>query len=150
MLRDQINDALKQAMKGQEKRRTATLRLINAAVKDRDIAARTGGKDCLGDDEIRELLQKMVRQREESAVVYAEAGRTELAEQEREEIEIIRDFLPRQLSEDEVRDACEGVVKEIGANGLRDMGKCMATLKERYPGQIDFGRASTVVKGMLN
>lgn len=150
MLRDQINDALKQAMKSQEKRRMATLRLINAAVKDRDIAARTGGKDSLGDDEIRELLQKMVRQREESAVVYAEAGRTELAEQEREEIEIIRDFLPRQLSEDEVRCACEDVVKEIGANGLRDMGKCMATLKERFPGQIDFGRASTVVKGMLN
>jgi uncharacterized protein len=150
MLRDQINDALKQAMKSQEKRRTATLRLVNAAVKDRDIAARTGGKDNVSDDEIRELLQKMVRQREESAVVYAEAGRTELAEQEREEIEIIKDFLPRQLSENEVRCACEDVVKDIGANGLRDMGKCMTTLKERFPGQIDFGRASTVVKGMLN
>jgi len=150
MLRDQINDALKVAMKSQEKRRTATLRLVNAAVKDRDIAARTGGKDNVSDDEIRELLQKMVRQREESAVVYAEAGRTELAEQEREEIEIIRDFLPRQMSEDEVRCACEDVVKDIGANGLRDMGKCMSTLKERFPGQIDFGRASTVVKGMLN
>ncbi len=89
MLRDQINDALKGAMKSQEKRRTATLRLVNAAVKDRDIAARTGGKDNVSDDEIRDLLQKMVRQREESAVVYAEAGRTELAEQEREEIGII-------------------------------------------------------------
>jgi hypothetical protein len=150
MLRDQINDALKIAMKSQEKRRTATLRLVNAAVKDRDIAARTGGKDNVSDDEIRELLQKMVRQREESAVVYAEAGRIELAEQEREEIEIIKDFLPRQLSEDEVRCACEDVVKDIGANGLRDMGKCMTTLKERFPGQIDFGRASTVVKQMLN
>ncbi|WP_436638250.1 GatB/YqeY domain-containing protein [Microbaculum sp. FT89] len=149
MLRDQINDALKLAMKSQDKRRMATLRLINAAVKDRDIAARTGGKDSVSDDEIRELLQKMVRQREESATVYAEAGRTELAEQEREEITIIRDFLPRQLSEDEVRCACEAVVKDIGANGLRDMGKCMATLKERFPGQIDFGRASTVVKQML-
>jgi len=150
MLRDQINDALKQAMKTQDKRRIATLRLINAAVKDRDIAARTGGKDNVSDDEIRELLQKMVRQREESVVVYAEAGRTELAEQEREEIEIIRDFLPRQLSEDEVKCACEEVVKDIGAAGLRDMGKCMATLKERYPGKIDFGRASAVVKQMLN
>ncbi len=149
MLRDQINAALKEAMKSQDKRRMATLRLINAAVKDRDIAARTAGKDSVSDDEIRELLQKMVRQRDESAVVYAEAGRTELAEQEREEIEIIKDFLPRQLSEDEVRCACEEVVKAIGAHGLRDMGKCMATLKERFPGQMDFGRASTVVKQML-
>lgn len=150
MLREQINDALKLAMKSQDKRRMATLRLINAAVKDRDIAARTSGKDAVGDGEIRELLSKMIRQREESATIYAEAGRVELAEQEREEIEIIRDFLPRQLSEAEVRGACEAVVKEIGAHGLRDMGKCMATLKERYPGQIDFGRASTVVKQMLN
>lgn len=150
MLRDQLNAALKDAMKSQDKRRTATLRLINAAVKDRDIAARTAGKDTVSDDEIRELLLKMVRQRHESAVVYAEAGRTELAEQEREEIEIIKDFLPRQLSEDEVRSACEEVVKAIGAHGLRDMGKCMATLKERFPGQMDFGRASTVVKRMLD
>lgn len=150
MLRDQLNEALKRAMKDQDRRRTATLRLINAAVKDRDIAARTGGKDSVGDDEIRQLLSKMIRQREESAVVYAEAGRTELAEQEREEIEIIKDFMPRQLSVDEVRSVCEEVVKDIGAAGLRDMGRCMATIKERYPGQIDFGQASTVVKGMLN
>ncbi len=150
MLRDEINEALKKAMKDQDKRRLATLRLINAAVKDRDIAARADGKDAVGEDDIRQLLSKMIRQREESSQVYAEAGRTELAEDERAEIEIIKDFLPRQLSADEVKSACEAVVKDIGASGLRDMGKCMSALKERFPGQIDMGQASSVVKGILN
>lgn len=150
MLREQINEALTAAMKAQDKRRVATLRLINAAIKDRDIAARGDGGDGLSDDDIRQLLAKMVKQREESMQIYAEAGRPELAEQEREEMEIIRSFMPRQLSEDEVRSACEEVVREIGASGLRDMGRTMATLKERYPGQMDFGRASCVVKGMLS
>lgn len=150
MLRDQINEALREAMRAQEKRRTATLRLINAAIKDRDIAARTAGKDGLSDDEIRGLLGKMIKQREESMVIYAENGRPELAEQEREEMEIIKSFLPRQLSEEEVKSACQQVVSDLGACSLRDMGKTMNTLKERYPGQIDFGRASTVVKGLLH
>jgi uncharacterized protein len=150
MLREQINRALTDAMKSQEKRRVSTLRLINAAVKDRDIAARGAGKDGLSDDEIRQILAKMVKQREESSVIYAEAGRPELAEQEREEMEIIRSFMPRQLSDEEMRCACESAVKDVGATGLRDMGKTMAALKERYAGQMDFGRASCVVKGMLN
>lgn len=150
MLREQINTALAAAMKAQDKRRVATLRLINAAIKDRDIAARGNGGDGLSDDEIRQLLAKMVKQREESTQIYAEAGRPELAEQEREEMEIIRSFMPRQLSEEEMRSACEEVVREVGATGLRDMGKTMAALKERYPGQMDFGRASCVVKGMLS
>lgn len=150
MLRDEINEALKTAVKAQDKRSMATLRLINAAIKDRDIAARTGGKDCPGDDDIRQILSKMIRQREESAAVYQGAGRPELAEQEREEMEIIKRFLPRQLSDEEMRSACESVVREIGAAGLRDMGRTMATLKERYPGRLDFGRASSVVKQMLN
>lgn len=150
MLRDEINEALKAAVKSQDKRSMATLRLVNAAIKDRDIAARTSGKDCVGDDDIRQILAKMIRQREESAATYTDAGRPELAAQEREEIEIIQRFLPRQLSEEEIRSACASVVKEIGAAGLRDMGRTMATLKERYPGQLDFGRASAVVKGLLN
>lgn len=150
MLRESINEALRSAMKAQDRRRTSTLRLISAAIKDRDIAARTAGKDEPGDDEIRQILAKMVKQREESTVVYAEAGRTELAEQEREEMEIIKSFLPRQLSDEEVRCACETVVRDVGANGLRDMGKTMTALKQRYPGQMDFGRASCVVKEMLN
>ena len=149
MLRDQINEALKVAVKSQDKRRMATLRLINAAIKDRDIAARTGGKDSVSDDEIRELLQKMVRQREESAVVYAEAGRTELAEQEREEIEIIRDFLPRQLSEDEIKSAVTEVIQEYDASGLKDMGRCMGALKERFNGAMDFGKAGKLMKEQL-
>lgn len=150
MLRDEINEALKVAVKSQDKRSMATLRLVNAAIKDRDIAARTSGKDCVGDDDIRQILSKMIRQREESVATYTEAGRPELAAQEREEIEIIKRFLPRQLSEEETRAACASVVQEIGAAGIRDMGRTMATLKERYPGQLDFGRASAVVKGMLN
>ncbi len=150
MLRDEINEALRAAMKAQDKRRMSTLRLINAAIKDRDIAARTAGKDGLDDDEIRQLLSKMIKQREELTVIYAEAGRGELAEQEREEMDIIRCFLPRQLSDEEMRSACQKAVQDVGATGLRDMGKTMNALKERYPGQIDFGRASSVVKGILN
>ncbi|TCT13702.1 hypothetical protein EDC22_101573 [Tepidamorphus gemmatus] len=150
MLRDEINEALKAAVKSQDRRSMATLRLVNAAIKDRDIAARTSGKDCVSDDDIRQILAKMIRQREESAATYMDAGRPELAAQEREEIEIIQRFLPRQLSDEEIRSVCASVVKEIGAAGLRDMGRTMATLKERFPGQLDFGRASAVVKGMLS
>ncbi len=150
MLREQINEALAEAVRARDKTRVSTLRLINAAIKDRDIAARGDGREGLSDDEIRQILAKMIKQREESTVVYAEAGRTDLAEQEREEMEIIRSFLPRQLSEEEMRHACESAVNEVGATGLRDMGKTMATLKQRYAGQMDFGRASCVVKGMLN
>ena len=150
MLRTEINEALKGAMRAQERRRMATLRLINAAIKDRDIAARTAGKDGgVSDDEIRQILQKMIKQREESAKIYEEAGRLELVQQESEEAEIIRSFLPRQLSEEEMRAACAEVVKQIAACSVRDMGKCMAVLKERFPGQMDFGRASGVVKDML-
>lgn len=150
MLREQINESLKGAVKGKDRRRMCTLRLVNAAIKDRDIAARTAGRENVDDDEIRQILAKMVKQREESVGLYEQAGRMELAEQEREEMEIIRSFLPRQMSEDEVKVACETVVTDIGASGLRDMGRTMSTLKERYPGQMDFGRASCVVKQMLN
>jgi hypothetical protein len=148
-MREQISEALKQAMLAQEKRRISTLRLIMAAIKDRDIAARGSGQDGVSDEEILQILAKMIKQRVESAQTYEQAGRLDLSEQEREEIEIISSFLPRQLDEKEMTDACRKVVQEVGAAGLKDMGKCMGALKERYPGQMDFGKASKMVKDIL-
>jgi uncharacterized protein YqeY len=150
MLRERFTAALKEAMLKQEKRRIATLRLVQAAVKDRDIAARTAGKDgAVSDDEILELLGKMIKQRLESARQYEEGKRPELASQEREEIEIIKEFLPQQLDEAELRAAVAEVVKATGAQGVKDMGKCMAELKARYAGRMDFAKASQVVKELL-
>ncbi len=148
-MREAILADLKEAMKTQDKCRVSTLRLINAAIKDRDIAARSQGRDCLSDDEVLELLTKMIRQRVESAKLYEEGGRLEMAEREREEIGVIRGYLPKQLEDDEMRSACADVVQEIGAAGLRDMGRTMSALKERFAGQMDFGRASCVVKEIL-
>ncbi len=151
MLRDQIDDALKTAMKAKDdKIRVATLRLINAAIKDRDIAAR-GEDRCEGitDEEILALLTKMVKQRDESAVAFDKGCRPELAEQERAEIEVIREFLPRQLSEDEIKSAVKDVIDEYEASGLKDMGKCMGALKERFNGSMDFGRAGQFMKESL-
>jgi hypothetical protein len=150
-MREALTDALKTAMKAKDQRRISTIRLILAAIKDRDIAARSEDR-CEGasDDEILAVLQKMVRQREESAKTYEEAGRLDLSEQELAEIEVIRAFMPRQLSGDEIRDVCGTVVSEIGASGIKDMGKCMGTLKSRYAGQMDFSQASQIVKEMLN
>lgn len=149
MLRQEISQALTTALKAQEKRRMSTLRLILAAVKDRDIANRTAGKDPVGDEELLGILGKMVKQREESARIYEEGSRLELAEAEREEITIISEFLPQQMTEDEVKQACADVIAEIGAQGLRDMGKCMSVLKERYAGKMDFTKASAIVKSLL-
>lgn len=149
VLRDEINTALKDAMKAQDKLRLSTLRLVNAALKDRDIEARGHGKDPLNDDDLRALLSKMVKQREESARIYEENGRPELAEQERGEIRVIQDFLPRQLNEAETRAAIATVVAEIEAKGIKDMGRTMAILKERHAGAIDFGKASAWVKDAL-
>ncbi len=148
-MREEINAALKQAMRDQDKRRISTLRLINAAIKDRDIAARGCGRDPVSEDEILEIMTRMIRQRQESAKAYEEGNRLDLAEEEREEIEIIQSFLPRQLDEAELRSVCAETVKQTGAHGLRDIGKCMQTLKARYPGRLDFGKASSLVKGML-
>lgn len=152
MLREQINNALKTSMKaGDEKTRVATLRLINAAIKDRDIAAR-GEDRCEGvtEEEILAILTKMVKQREESAAAFEKGCRPELAEQERAEIEVIREFLPRQLSEDEIKLAVSDVIKEYDASGLKDMGKCMGALKERFNGAMDFGRAGKLMKESLS
>lgn len=149
-MRDKLNAALKQATLAQDKRRMATLRLINAAIKDRDIAARSGGREGVSDDEILEILAKMIKQRKESAQTYEEAGRLDLAQQEREETEIIASFLPRQLDEEEMASACREVVEDVGAESLKDVGKCMGALKERYAGRMDFGKASTLVKKILS
>ena len=148
-MRDKIAQALKAALKSQDKRRTSTLRLIQAAITDRDIANRGHGKDAVSDEEITQILAKMVKQREESARAFEEGNRLELAEQERQEIEIIRDFLPKQLGEEDTRQACAQVISEVGADGLRDMGKCMNALKEKFPGQMEFSKASGMVKTML-
>ncbi|KKX29479.1 GatB/YqeY domain-containing protein [Rhizobiaceae bacterium LC148] len=149
MMRDKFSDALKDSMKAKDTRRLSTVRLIQTAIKDRDIANRGLGKDPVSDEDILQILQKMVKQREESAKIYEDAGRAELAAQEREETEIIKSFMPEQLSEDKVRQLCQSVISETGAHGLRDMGKCMNALKEKYPGQMDFAKASGVVKDML-
>lgn len=148
-MREQIAEALNEAVKVQDKKQVCTLRLINAAIKDRDIALRGTGKDKVSDDEVLGLLVKMITQREESSRQYENAGRLDLAERERKEMEIIRSFLPTQLPAEEVRKAVKDVVADIGANSLRDMGKCINTLKKRYPGQMDFCQASGVVKELL-
>lgn len=149
-MRDQINQALKLALKSRDTRRLGTLRLISAAIKDRDIEARGKGKEAVDDAEILQILQKMVKQREESAAVYAENNREELAEQERAEIEVIQGFLPKPLSDEEVAAAIDAAVEETGAQSLKDMGKVVGVLKAKYPGRIDFGQASKSVKAKLN
>ncbi len=149
MIRDTLANSLKESLKAKDVRRTSPVRLIQTAIKDRDIANRGTGKDPVTDDEIMQILMKMIKQRDESARIYAENDRPELAAQEPEEIVIIKSFMPEQLPEDKVRELCAAVINEAGAQGLRDMGKCISTLKERYPGQMDFGKASGVVKDLL-
>ena len=148
-MRETVTAALKAATKAQDKRRISTLRLISAAIKDRDIAARTAGKEQATDAELLELLAKMIKQREESEKIYADAGRAELAQQEAEEIVIIREYLPKQLSEKDTEQAIAEAIAKTGAASVKDMGKVMAELKMRYAGQMDFGKASAAVKAKL-
>ena len=149
-MRDRVNSALKQAMKDKQPERLSTLRLINAAIKDRDIDARSDGNDeGVPDSEILAILGKMAKQRQESARAYEEGGRLDLAERERAEIVIIEEFLPRQLSQAEVDKAIDAAVAEIGAQSIRDMGKVMAALKAKYTGQMDFGAVGPAVKDRL-
>ena len=148
-MRETITAALKHATKAQDKRRISTLRLISAAIKDRDIAARTAGKTQATDAELLELLAKMIKQREESEKIYADAGRAELAKQEGEEIVIIREFLPKQLSDQEMGKVIADAIAKSGAASVKDMGKVMAELKARYAGQMDFAKASALVKAKL-
>jgi uncharacterized protein len=149
-MREKISADLNEAMKARDKLRMATLRLIMAAIKDRDIEARGKDRDEISDSDILALLQKMVKQREESASIYEQAGRSELATQERDEIVVIKGYLPKTMGEDEVVAAIEVAIAETGASSLRDMGKVVTELKSKYPGKIDFGQASKVVKEKLN
>lgn len=150
-LRERFNEEMKSAMKAGDKKRLATLRLILAALKDRDIANRTeDSRALLGDDEILSLLAKMIKQREESAETYEKGGRPDLAVGEREEIAIIREFMPKQMDEAEAKAAAQKVIAELGASSMKDMGKVMAALKERHAGQMDFARASGLVKALLS
>jgi uncharacterized protein YqeY len=149
MLRDDINNALKDAMKARDERRVSTLRLVNSALKNADIEARGQGKSPLSDDELLSLLQKMIKQRQESIELYEKGGRAELAQQERDEIAIIAGYLPKQLSDADMRSAIAAAIKDTGAASMKDMGKVIAALKARYAGQMDFGKASPVVKELL-
>jgi uncharacterized protein YqeY len=151
MLRNKVSQTLKDAMRAKNQPKVSTLRLIAAAIKDRDIAARSDGiTDGISDDDIIVLLQKMIKQRHESIRLYEEGGRLELAQQEQDEITIIEDFLPKQLDETEISEAVDAVIAEISASGMKDMGPLMATLRERYAGVMDFGKASAVAKSRLN
>lgn len=149
-LRDRLQAALKDAMRAKEVERLSTLRLINAAIKDREISLRgEGGEGEVSEVDITAILSKMVKQRQESARVYEEGGRLELAEKELNEITVIEEFLPRQLQGDEVDAAITAAIAEAGATSIRDMGKVMAVLKGKYTGQMDFGAVGPRVKDML-
>ncbi len=148
-MRDQLAAALKDAMKAKDAPRLSTVRLIQAEIKTRDIANRGTGKGDATDDEILQIMAKMVKQREESAKIYEDNARPELAAKERAEIVVIQDFMPKQLSEADVRANVAAAIAEAGASGPKDMGKVMAVLKERYAGQMDFAKASSVLKELL-
>jgi uncharacterized protein YqeY len=151
VLRTRITEALKQAMRDKDAARLSTLRLINAAIKDKDIAARaTGNDDGVPESEVLAILGKMSKQRLESARAYEEGGRLDLAERERSEIVIIEEYLPRQLNEDETAAAVETAIAEIGAESIRDMGKVIGALKGKYTGQMDFGKVGPMVKDRLS
>jgi uncharacterized protein YqeY len=151
VLRTKISDALKQAMRDKDAQRLSTLRLINAAIKDKDIDARAGGNDeGVGEAEVLAILGKMSKQRMESARAYEEGGRLDLAEGEMGEIKIIEEFLPRQLTDDEVGAAVDKAIADIGAESIRDMGKVIGALKAQYTGQMDFGKVGPMVKDRLS
>ena len=149
MLRDDINTAVKEAMKAKDERKLSTLRMINSTLKNSDIEARGQGKPTLSDEDILGLLQKMIKQRQESVELYDKGGRAELADQERAEIAVISAYLPKQMSEDEVKAAIAAAIKDTGAGGMKDMGKVIAALKAKHAGQMDFGKASGLVKAAL-
>jgi uncharacterized protein YqeY len=148
VLREKINEAVKTAMKSQDKPRLSTLRLVNAAIKNAEIESERAGKP-LAEDDLLGILQKMVKQRQESVEIYDQAGRKELADQERGEIETIRGFMPQQMSDAEAKAAIADVIAQTGAQGVKDMGKVMAALKLGYAGKLDFGKASGLVKSLL-
>ena len=148
-MRAKITEDVKTAMKAGEKDRLSTLRMMQAAIKDRDIANRGLGKEAASEDELLQLFTKMVKQREESAAIYDKGGRPELAAKEREEIGFIQAYMPKQLSEAETKDAIAAIIAETGAASIKDMGKVMAELRAKFSGQMDFGKASGVIKSLL-
>ena len=149
-LRERLNDQLKDSMRAKDQKRVSTLRMVLAAIKDKDIAARTeANREGVPDDEVLSLLAKMIKQREESATAFESGGRPELAASEREEIAIIREFMPQQMTAEEARAVAQSAITELGASSMKDMGKVMAALKERYAGQMDFAKASGMVKELL-
>ena len=149
MLRDDINNAVKEAMKAKDERKLSTLRMVNSTIKNADIDARGQGKPPLSDEDLLGLLQKMIKQRQESVALYDKGGRPELAAAEREEIAVISAYLPKQMSDEEVNAAIAAIVTETGAAGMKDMGKVIAALKAKYAGQMDCGKASGLVKSAL-
>jgi uncharacterized protein YqeY len=150
-LRDTFNTALKEAMKASDRKRTGTLRLVLAALKDRDIASRTAeNREGISDDEILSLLAKLIKSREDSIELYEKGGRPELAAAERDEIVVIREFMPKQMDAAEAKAAIAAVIAETGAASMKDMGKVMAALKERFAGRMDFAKASAAVKELLS
>lgn len=149
MLRDAINTAVKEAMKAKDERKLSTLRMMNSTIKNADIDARGQGKPPLTDEDLLGVFQKMIKQRQESVELYDKGGRAELAAQEREEIAVISAYLPKQLGEDDVKAAIAAVIAETGAAGIKDMGKVIGALKAKYAGQMDFGKASALVKAAL-
>ena len=150
-MRDILDKSLKDAMRARDTQKISTIRLINAAIKDRDIAIRSEDNlEGVSDEEILSILSKMIKQRKESAKQYVEGGRLELAQQEFEEIEIIENFLPKQLDLNEIEQIVKKIILEINANSLRDMGKVMSLLKENYSGKMDFGKAGVVAKELLS
>jgi uncharacterized protein len=150
VLRDDINNALKDAMKAGDARRVSTLRLVNSSLKNADIEARGQGKPPLTDEDLLSLLQKMIKQRQESVELYQKGGRADLVAQEQGEIDIISGYLPAQMSEDEIGTVIGALVKETGATAMKDMGRVMAAIKERYAGKLDVGKASAAVKKLLS
>jgi uncharacterized protein len=150
MLRDDINNAVKEAMKAKEERKLSTLRMVNSTIKNADIEARGQGKPPLSDEALLSVLQKMIKQRQEAVELYDKGGRAELAAGEREEIAIISAYLPKQMSDDDVKNAISAVIAETGATGIKDMGKVIGALKSKYAGQMDFAKASGLVKAALS
>ncbi|MEX1083608.1 MAG: GatB/YqeY domain-containing protein [Xanthobacteraceae bacterium] len=149
MLRDDINNALKEAMKARDERRVSTLRLMNSTIKNADIEARGQAKPPLGDAELLPLLQKMIKQRQESVELYQKGNRADLVKQEQEEIAIISGYLPKQMSDADMAAAIEAAIKETSAAGMKDMGKVIGLLRGKYAGQMDMAKASGLVKAML-
>ncbi len=149
MLRDDINTAVKEAMKAKDERKLSTLRMVNSTIKNADIEARGQGKPPLSDGDLLGVLQKMIKQRQEAVELYDRGGRAELAAAEREEIAVISAYLPKQMSDDEVKAAIAAVIKDSGAAGIKDMGTVISALKAKYAGQMDFAKASGLVKAAL-